>query len=114
MVCRFRKYDTIEDSILDHGRLLSFTRCKSVITSKNYKEDCQNVYNSGYGTDDECPEKLIAIIERDKLYIYDCAPRFEITENTTDEDIRNCYPCGKGYFNNRMSRQITFVITSLV
>ncbi|MBX4267498.1 glucosaminidase domain-containing protein [Clostridium estertheticum] len=26
MVCRFIKYDTLGDSILDHGRLLSFSR----------------------------------------------------------------------------------------
>ncbi|MBX4272147.1 glucosaminidase domain-containing protein [Clostridium estertheticum] len=51
MVCRFRKYDTIEDSILDHGKLLSFTRYKSVITSKTYKKSCQNVDNSGCCTD---------------------------------------------------------------
>ncbi|MCB2356115.1 hypothetical protein [Clostridium estertheticum] len=34
MVCRFRKYDTIEDSILDHGRLLNFSRYKSVIITR--------------------------------------------------------------------------------
>ncbi|WP_373687934.1 glucosaminidase domain-containing protein [Clostridium estertheticum] len=82
MVCRFRKYDTIEDSILDHGKLLNFSRYKSVITSKDYKEASQNVYNSGYGTDYECRENLIAIIERNKLYVYDCAPRSEIAKNT--------------------------------
>ncbi|MBU3187511.1 glucosaminidase domain-containing protein [Clostridium estertheticum] len=53
MICRFRKYDTLEGSILDHGRLLSFSRYKSVITFKNYKEACQNVYNSGYCSDKE-------------------------------------------------------------
>ncbi|MBU3158089.1 glucosaminidase domain-containing protein (plasmid) [Clostridium estertheticum] len=90
MVCMFRKYDTLGDSILDHGKLLSFSRYKSVITSKNYKEACQNVYSSGYCTDEEYPEKLIAIIEQNKLYLYDCAPR---SENTTDEDIKYLQKC---------------------
>ncbi|WP_416233815.1 glucosaminidase domain-containing protein [Clostridium estertheticum] len=67
IVCRFRKYDTLSDSILDHGRLLSFSRYKSVITSKDYTEACQNVYNSGYSIDDECPENLIAIIEQSSI-----------------------------------------------
>ncbi|MBW9153480.1 glucosaminidase domain-containing protein [Clostridium estertheticum] len=62
MVCRFRKYDTLGDGILDHGKLLNFSRYKSVITSKEYKEACQNVYNSGYGTDEEYPENLIGIV----------------------------------------------------
>ncbi|MBU3102320.1 peptidoglycan-binding protein, partial [Clostridium sp. DSM 17811] len=58
-----------------------------------YKEACQNVYNSGYCTDDEYPEKLIAIIEQNKLYVYDCASRSEITENITDEDIKYLQKC---------------------
>ena len=73
MVCEFRKYDTLSGSILDHGKLLNFSRYKSVITSKNYKEACQNIYNSGYCTDEEYPEKLIVIIEQNKLYLYDYA-----------------------------------------
>ncbi|MBW9159457.1 glucosaminidase domain-containing protein [Clostridium tagluense] len=87
MVCKFRKYDSLDDSILDHGKLLSFNRYKSVITSKDYKEDCQNVYNSGYCTDTEYPKKLISIIEENKLYIYD-APRSEISRKTTSGDIK--------------------------
>ncbi|MBU3130424.1 hypothetical protein LGL55_18555 [Clostridium tagluense] len=53
MVCKFRKYDSLDDSLLDHRKLLSFNRYKSVITSKDYKDACQNVYNSGYYTDTE-------------------------------------------------------------
>lgn len=88
MVCKFRKYNSLEDSLLDHGKLLSFSRYKSVITSKDYKEACQNVYTSGYCTDHEYPKKLIAIIEENKLYIYDAAPRPEISKNTSAEDIK--------------------------
>ncbi len=93
MVCKFRKYDSLDDSLVDHGKLLSFSRYKSVITSKDYKEACQNVYNSGYCTDSEYPEKLMAIIEENKLYIYDTAPRSEISKNTTAEDIKYLQQC---------------------
>ncbi|MBU3161375.1 glucosaminidase domain-containing protein [Clostridium frigoris] len=93
MVCRFRKYNTLNDSLLDHGKLLSFTRYKSVTTSKNYKQACQNVYKSGYCTDNEYPQKLIAIIEQNKLYVYDCAPKSETTKSTTNEDIKYLQKC---------------------
>ena len=92
MVCKFRKYDSLEDSILDHGKLLSFSRYNSVITSKDYKEACQNVYKSGYCTDMEYPEKLIGIIEQNKLYIYDAA-RSEISKNISAEDIKYLQKC---------------------
>jgi hypothetical protein len=88
MVCKFRKYNSLEDSLLDHGKLLSFSRYKSVITSKEYKEACQNVYTSGYCTDHEYPKKLISIIEENKLYIYDAAPRSETSKNISTEDIK--------------------------
>jgi flagellum-specific peptidoglycan hydrolase FlgJ len=93
MVCNFRKYDSLEDSLLDHGKLLNFSRYKSVITSKDYKEACQNVYASGYCTDHEYPKKLIAIIEENKLYIYDAAPKSEISKNTSAEDIKYLQKC---------------------
>ena len=88
MVCKFRKYDSLENSLLDHGKLLCFSMYKSVITSIDYKEACQKVYTSSYCTDHEYPKKLIAIIEENKLYIYDAAPRPEISKNTSTEDIK--------------------------
>ncbi|MCB2289439.1 glucosaminidase domain-containing protein [Clostridium sp. CS001] len=93
MVCKFRKYGSLDASLLDHGKLLRFSRYKSVITSKNYKEACQNVYTSGYCTDHEYPKKLIAIIEENKLYIYDAAPKSEISKNTSAEDIKYLQKC---------------------
>jgi len=46
MVCKFRKYDSLDDSLLDHRKLLSFSRYNSVITSKDYKAACQKIYKS--------------------------------------------------------------------
>ncbi|MFT5875149.1 MAG: peptidoglycan hydrolase-like protein with peptidoglycan-binding domain [Clostridium sp.] len=93
MVCKFRKYDSLADSLLDHGKLLNLTRYKSVIASIGYKEACQNVYNSGYCTDSEYPKNLISIIEQNKLYIYDAAPKSEISKNTSAEDIKYLQKC---------------------
>ncbi|MGK0466861.1 glucosaminidase domain-containing protein [Clostridium sp.] len=93
MLCKFRKYDSLDDSLLDHGKLLSFSRYKSVITSKNYKQAWQNVYKSGCCTDNEYPEKLISIIEQNKLCVYDAAHRFEISKNISTEDIKYVQNC---------------------
>ncbi|MGH4124818.1 MAG: glycoside hydrolase family 73 protein [Clostridium sp.] len=93
MVCKFRKYVSLEDSLLDHGKLLSLSRYKSVMTSKNYKQACLNIYKSGYCTDHEYPEKLISIIEENKLYVYDAAPRSEISKNISVEDIKYVQKC---------------------
>lgn len=93
MVFKFRKYDSLEGSLLDHGKLLSFSRYKSVITSKDYKEACQNVYKCGYCADIEYPEKLISIIKENKLYIYDAAPRSKTTKNISTEAIKYLQKC---------------------
>jgi len=93
MVCKFRKYNSICDSLLDHGNLLSYSRYKSVITSKNYKEACQNIYNSGYCTDTLYPKKPISIIEENKLYIYDVSPTSKSAGSGNSENIKYIQGC---------------------
>jgi flagellum-specific peptidoglycan hydrolase FlgJ len=41
MVCNFRKYDSLEASLLDHGRLLSFTRYKSGVFAYPHEKVCE-------------------------------------------------------------------------
>lgn len=67
----FRDYDSIEDSIIDHAKLLSMPRYKPVIAAKDYKEACIQVQKCGYATDPKYSFKLIKIIEANKLYLYD-------------------------------------------
>jgi len=93
MICKFRKYDSIGDSLLDHGKLLTLSRYKSVIASKDYKEAALNVYKSGYCTDAEYPNKLISIIEQNKLYIYDAAPIGSSSSNNDSENIKYFQSC---------------------
>jgi peptidoglycan hydrolase-like protein with peptidoglycan-binding domain len=70
----FRVYDSFNESIEDHNRLLTNSRYKPVIGCLNYKEACRKIYECGYATDPAYPEKLIKIIEENKLYEFDNAP----------------------------------------
>jgi flagellum-specific peptidoglycan hydrolase FlgJ len=72
----FRDYDSIDESILDHAKLLTLTRYKPVVASKDYKEACIQVQKCGYATDPKYATKLISIIEQNKLNLHDV----ELTE----------------------------------
>jgi lysozyme len=63
----FRDYDSIDDSILDHAKLLSYSRYKPVREAKDYKEACYRVQQCGYATDIAYAQKLISIIETYKF-----------------------------------------------
>jgi flagellum-specific peptidoglycan hydrolase FlgJ len=72
----FRDYDSIDESILDHAKLLTLTRYKPVVAAKDYKEACIQVQKCGYATDPKYATKLINIIEQNKLNLHDV----ELTE----------------------------------
>lgn len=67
----FRDYPSIDDSVLDHGSLLSGKRYSSVRQATNYKEATHAVKNAGYATDSAYPQKLIKLIEGNKFHYYD-------------------------------------------
>jgi peptidoglycan hydrolase-like protein with peptidoglycan-binding domain len=67
----FRAYDSFNESMEDHSRLLSYNRYKPVSQCKDYKSACQKIYECGYATDPEYPKKLIRLIEENKLYEFD-------------------------------------------
>ena len=69
----FRAYDSFSGSIEDHNKLLSKFRYKSVRTCTEYTSACHEVYSCGYTTDPQYPEKLINIIEENRLYEFDGA-----------------------------------------
>lgn len=64
-------YGSFNESIEDHSKLLSYDRYKPVRGCSDYREACRKVYECGYATDPEYPEKLIRIIEENKLYEFD-------------------------------------------
>lgn len=67
----FRKYKSLNDSILDHAEFLNKIRYLKVIQARDYKEACREIYKAGYATDPNYTNKLIKIIEENKLYKYD-------------------------------------------
>jgi hypothetical protein len=67
----FRAYNTLNDSIEDHNKLLMNTRYKPVRECKDYKSACEKIYECGYATDPDYPKKLIRLIEENKLNEFD-------------------------------------------
>jgi len=67
----FRAYDSFNESIEDHNKLLSYSRYKPLREETDYKVACKKIYECGYATDPEYSGKLIKIIEDNKLYNFD-------------------------------------------
>lgn len=59
----FRDYDSIDDSIKDHGKLFTQDFYKPVIDAENYVDACRAVKNCGYATAVNYADSLINIIE---------------------------------------------------
>lgn len=76
ITANFRKYKNIIDSIKDHDHFFVSTpwRTKNyerVLNAKNYKEQAQALRVCGYATDINYGNKLISLIERLGIQIYD-------------------------------------------
>ena len=71
IVAGFRSYDSFEGSIIDHAKLLNKPRYAKVKGETDYKKACEAVYKAGYATDFQYPQKLIKLIERLGLTVYD-------------------------------------------
>ena len=67
----FRDYDSVSDSIVDHGKLLTNERYRPVIAAKNYKEACQAVKACGYATSHSYAQNLINLVEQYGLNQWD-------------------------------------------
>lgn len=67
----FKKYTTIQESIVDHIEFLKGGTYDGIKTSKNYREAAIALQNGGYATDPDYAEKLTELIEEFKLYKYD-------------------------------------------
>ena len=85
----FRAYGSLNDSIEDHSGLLANARYKPVRECTDYKTACQRIRECGYATDPSYPEKLMRIIEENKLYEYDCTADVpEVAVSIDDETVR--------------------------
>lgn len=68
---KFRKYNSVDESILDHALLLQKARYSKVLEAKDYKKAATEVWKAGYATDPDYPQKLINLIEEYELYKID-------------------------------------------
>ena len=59
----FRDYDSIADSIKDHGKLFTQDFYQPVLEASNYADACRAVKNCGYATAVDYADSLINIIE---------------------------------------------------
>ncbi len=68
----FRVYDSLDESIVDHGAFLAGNeRYKNIIGETDYEDACYRLHLDGYATAPDYPETLIKIIEQYSLYKYD-------------------------------------------
>lgn len=71
----FRAYSSWSESIEDHSNLLNTSRYKKLIGEKDYKRACKIIAECGYATDPLYSQKLISLIETNKLYLFDEEPK---------------------------------------
>lgn len=87
----FRVYDSWEDSVEDHGAFFTSTEWreenyKNVFGLKEYKRQAEEIQNAGYATDVKYADKLIGVIESNKLQEWD----LEVLEETEIEvDVKS-------------------------
>lgn len=67
----FRRYNTMQESFDDYGKLLNNSNYTNVKNANDYKSASYALQASGYATDSKYPAKLINIIEENKLYEFD-------------------------------------------
>lgn len=74
---RFRVYDTWDDSIRDHTKLMlqgtdmNQQNYDRVVKATSYQEAARGLQTAGYATDPNYAKKLISVIQTYKLYNYD-------------------------------------------
>lgn len=92
----FRKYNTSRDSYRDHSDFLvgrDYYRSLFDLPRTDYKAWASGLKKAGYATDPNYSSKLIAIIQRFKLYEYDymVAPQDEEIEPVPNNDYLYIY-----------------------
>jgi len=74
----FKAYHDIRESIMDHGRFLaSNPRYAAAFQVLDPREFARRIHSAGYATDPAYSTKLIGLMDRFNLYMYDLASRSE-------------------------------------
>ncbi len=114
----FRKYKDPKYSFRDHSLFLSErSRYQSLFELKidDYKSWAKGLRKAGYATDPKYPEKLIKIIEKNKLYSFDeevLGKRSKKNKDKKDSKIKT-YTVKKGDTLYSISRQFNISVDSL-
>lgn len=87
----FRDYDSIEESVLDHGKLLTGQRYEKVRVAKNYIEACTQLQAAGYATDPNYAKSLINLIETYGLNQWDGG---KVNDGSNPEMVRRILKIG--------------------
>lgn len=108
---RFKAYDSFQDSIRDHNKLLgTASRYASVRVSKDYKEACRAVWRAGYATDTKYPEKLIRIIEENDFMQYDKQSKEHWGEHPYNNLAKKGIKFSEKRFDDKLTRAEAFEI----
>lgn len=88
MVAQFRAYDSLNESMEDHGLFLAqLGRYRNVVGERDYKKACMELQKAGYATAPNYAETLIRLIETYNLKDYDT-----LTEpRPTEIKLYNCH-----------------------
>ncbi|HAS04151.1 MAG TPA: muramidase [Dehalococcoidia bacterium] len=70
-IATFRAYNSFEESIADHQKLLFIARYTAVLKAATPEEAARQLYKCGYATDSKYSQKLISIINQYNLKQYD-------------------------------------------
>ena len=74
---RFKVYKSWEDSLVKHAELIFYgtswnaKQYQAVLEAKDYQSQARGLQSSGYATDPDYADKLIAMIEEWQLTQYD-------------------------------------------
>lgn len=104
----FRAYDSFNDSVRDHNKLLGeLDRYKKVRQATDYRTACLEVWKAGYATDPNYPYKLIDIIETYNLDVYDREVIEEMQEHWAEKHWKSLNEKGIIVHEKRFDDNIT-------
>lgn len=122
----FRKYSDPADSYRDHSLFLtSRSRYSNLfkLDKLDYKGWAKGLKDAGYATDPKYPSKLIGIIERYQLYLYDhevVAPNgnanntsVEVVVPNTSTSVANLYTIQQGDTLYSLSKRFNLTVEDL-
>lgn len=67
----FRKYNSVEESIVDHGKFFQASRYANVLSATTPEEQAEQIYKCGYATDPSYASKILSYVNKHNLKNFD-------------------------------------------